>query len=242
MKEPTMSSRGLALSLFFLGLSVAAAQEVRQWTSASGKTIEAAFVEQKYGQVVLQPPAGERIKINLNQLSSADQIYVGSQGKPKYDGTTSATMTTTAEKPIPPELEALFGKKLVNAKGKKCSTAELAGKKIGIYFSASWCPPCRAFTPQLVAAYNQLQTEGKPFEVVLVTSDQSEADMKAYMKSHDMPWLAIPFGDKPINALKKKYGVAGIPTLVVVDAAGKTLSANARGAVMQDGAKAYDAW
>jgi cytochrome oxidase Cu insertion factor (SCO1/SenC/PrrC family) len=237
-----MPTRWITLLLFFLCLSLAAAQEVRTWTSASGKTIEAAFVEQKYGQVILQPPAGEQIKINLNQLSSADQIYVGSQGKPKYDGTTSATMVTTSEKTIPPELEALFGKRLVNAKGKKCSTAELTGKKIGIYFSASWCPPCRAFTPQLVAAYNQLQTEGKPFEVVLVTSDKDEASMKAYMKRHDMPWLAIPFGEKQIDALKKKYSVAGIPMLVVVDATGKTLSDKARGEVMQDGAKAYDAW
>jgi cytochrome oxidase Cu insertion factor (SCO1/SenC/PrrC family) len=228
--------------LFVYGITAvdASAQEIRTWTSASGKTIEAAFVEQKYDQVVLQTPAGEKIKIRLNQLSSADQIFVGSQGK--RDGTTSATMASTAEKAIPPELEALFGKRLVNAKGKKCSTAELAGKKIGIYFSASWCPPCRAFTPQLVAAYNQLQTEGKPFEVVLVSRDKDPSSMKAYMKSHDMPWLAVPFGDKPNEALMKKYGVTGIPMLVVVDSAGKTLSTKARGEVMTAGAKAFDAW
>jgi nucleoredoxin len=227
--------------LFSLCVQFATAQEVRTWTSASGKTIEAAFVEQKYGQVVLQPPAGERIKINLNQLSSTDQIYVGSQGKPA--GAPARASTGTADDaPIPPELEALFGKRLVNAKGKKCSTAVLAGKKIGIYFSASWCPPCRAFTPQLVAAYNQLQAEGKPFEIVFVSHDTDEAGMKGYMKSHDMPWLAVPFGDKPIAALKKKFSVAGIPTLVVVDAAGKTLSAQARGDVKNAGAKAFDAW
>ncbi|HAL92877.1 MAG TPA: hypothetical protein DCM68_07635, partial [Verrucomicrobia bacterium] len=144
--------------------------------------------------------------------------------------------------PIPPELEALFGKRLVNAKGKKVSTAELAGKKIGIYFSASWCPPCRAFTPLLVAAYNQIQTEGKPFEIVLVTSDQNEAAMEKYMKDHEMPWLAIPFGDKPIAALAKKYAVSGIPTLVIVDSAGKTLSPAATGEVRTKGAAAFDAW
>ena len=113
---------------------------------------------------------------------------------------------------------------------------------VRVTFSASWCPPCRAFTPLLIAAYNQLKAEGKPFEVVLVTSDQSEADMRAYMKGHDMPWLAVPFGDKPIDALKKKFGVAGIPKLVVVDSSGKTLSENARGEVAQNGAKAFDAW
>lgn len=236
-----MSIRWIVPLLIPLCLQFAAAQEVRTWTSASGKTIEAAFVEQKFGQVVLQPPEGGRIKINLNQLSSADQIYVGSQGKPA--GAPALAGAGTAEDaPVPPELEALFGKRLVNAKGKKTSTAVLAGKKIGIYFSASWCPPCRAFTPQLVAAYAQLQTEGKPFEIVFVSHDQNEAGMRDYMKRYEMPWLAVPFGDKPIDALKKRFGVAGIPTLVVVDSAGKTLSAQARGQVMQDGAKAFDRW
>jgi thiol-disulfide isomerase/thioredoxin len=221
-------------------MPVYAAQEIRTWTSASGKTIEASFVELKYGQVILQPPAGEPIKISLAKLSSADQIYVGSQSKPA--GTISAPPPAPGATTAAPELEALFGKRLVNAKGKKIPTADLAGKKIGIYFSASWCPPCRAFTPQLVAAYNQLQTEGKAFEVVLVSSDRDERSMEAYMKDHDMPWLAIPFGEKQIAALKQKFAVVGIPKLVVVDAAGATLSAEARGEVMATGAKAFDRW
>ena len=225
---------------FAVWLPIAAAQEVRTWTSASGKTLEAAFVELKYDQVVLQLPNGEKMKIRLNQLSSADQIYVGSRGRAGI--APGAAAAPAAEAEVPPALEALFGKRLVNAKGKKVSAATLAGKKIGIYFSASWCPPCRAFTPQLVAAYRQLQSEGQPFEVVLVPSDQTEAAMEKYMKDHDMPWLAVPFGDKHVQALKEKFAVAGIPKLVVVDAQGQTLSAEARGEVTAQGAAAYAGW
>jgi len=29
----------------------------------------------------------------------------------------------------------------------------LAGKKVLVYFSAHWCPPCRGFTPLLKEAY-----------------------------------------------------------------------------------------
>lgn len=231
----------IALLLLSTSIPLACAQEIRTWTSASGKTLEAAFVEQKFGQVVLQPAEGEKIKINLNQLSGADQIYVGRQGQPPAAGPLPGP-ASAGDKPVPAALKDLFGAKLVNARGKSVSTAELDGKKIGVYFSASWCPPCRAFTPLLVAAYNELKTAGKPFEVVLVTSDKSEADMRAYMKGHDMPWLAVPFGDKPIDALKKKFVVAGIPKLVVIDSSGKTLSENARGEVSQNGAKAFDAW
>ena len=221
---------------FAVWLPIAAAQEIRTWTSASGKTLEATFVELKYDQVVLQLPNGQKMKIRLNQLSSADQIYVGGRDR------AGAAAASAAEAEVPPALEALFGKRLVNAKGKKVSAATLAGKKIGIYFSASWCPPCRAFTPQLVAAYRQLQTEGQPFEVVLVPSDQTEAAMEKYMKDHDMPWLAVPFGDKHVQALKEKFAVAGIPKLVVVDAQGQTRSSEARGEVAAQGAAAYAGW
>lgn len=221
---------------FAVWLPIAAAQEIRTWTSASGKTLEATFVELKYDQVVLQLPNGQKMKIRLNQLSRADQIYVGGRDR------AGAAAASAAEAEVPPALEALFGKRLVNAKGKKVSAATLAGKKIGIYFSASWCPPCRAFTPQLVAAYRQLQSEGQPFEVVLVPSDQTEAAMEKYMKDHDMPWLAVPFGDKHVQALKEKFAVAGIPKLVVVDAQGQTRSSEARGEVAAQGAAAYAGW
>ena len=200
-------------------------------------------MELKYDLVVLRSSAGELIKIRLNQLSGADQVYVRSQARPGGTGVPAiGGSAAAAEKPIPPALEELLGKRLVGEQVKRMGTGELAGKKIGIYFSASWCPPCRAFTPQLVAAYNQLRTDGKPFEVVLVTSDQTEAAMEKYMKDYDMPWVAVPFGDKRIDELKKKFSVSGIPKLVVIDDTGKTLSADARGQVMQKGASAFEEW
>ena len=38
---------------------------------------------------------------------------------------------------------------LVNARGEVVSAASLAGKVVGFYCSASWCGPCRSFTPRL---------------------------------------------------------------------------------------------
>jgi len=228
------------LAAVLLSAALARAQEVRTWTSARGATLEASFVSESFGQVVLQRPDGEQMRIRLNQLSSADQAYVGQQrtGSPAA----SAGTSEPGEAEAPPALEELLGSRLENAKGHRVSPATLAGKKIGLYFSASWCPPCRKFTPMLIEAYNQLQAEGKPFEVVLVTHDRDKASMRNYMKSHDMPWLAVPFGRKPIDALKEKYAVAGIPKLVIINDAGETLSTDARGPVMTQGAAADESW
>ena len=44
-------------------------------------------------------------------------------------------------------------------------------KYVGIYFSAHWCPPCKAFTPVLTDFYNSVNKNGKIFEVIFVSSD-----------------------------------------------------------------------
>lgn len=73
----------------------------------------------------------------------------------------------------------------------------LSGKYIGLYFSASWCPPCRRFTPKLVQCFNNLRRMGKPFEIVLVSSDRSPDDYKRYLDN--MPWLALPFAERRLK-------------------------------------------
>mmetsp|Transcript_37731 Transcript_37731/g.48850 ORF Transcript_37731/g.48850 Transcript_37731/m.48850 type:complete len:337 (+) Transcript_37731:377-1387(+) len=50
-----------------------------------------------------------------------------------------------------------------------------------------------------------------------------------------MPWLALPFNDRTRKAeLSKKYKVQGIPTLVLIDETGKTITLDGRSAVTND--------
>lgn len=42
----------------------------------------------------------------------------------------------------------------------------------GFYFSANWCPPCRAFTPQLAEVYHIIRRREPGFEIVFVSSDR----------------------------------------------------------------------
>ena len=150
--------------------------------------------------------------------------------------------TLRAEEEAKPSIQDAFGATLINAQGEEVDTASLAGKKIGLYFSAQWCPPCRAFTPVLVQTYNELKEQGKPFELIFVSSDRSEEAMFKYMADYGMNWLALPFGDARRAALRSKHGVRGIPTLIIVDENGQTLSANGTAEVSAHGAAAFDNW
>lgn len=131
----------------------------------------------------------------------------------------------------PPLFDMFSGIELVDNKGEvKTSITEVAEKNtvLGLYFSAHWCGPCRMFTPKLIEAYKQLAKDGKKMQIVFCSSDQDEDAMKSYFSS--MPWLALPYKHQDlVKKLKQRFGVRGIPTLVLVDAQGNTISTEGRG-------------
>jgi nucleoredoxin len=96
-------------------------------------------------------------------------------------------------------------------------------KYIAIYYSAHWCPPCRAFTPKLVEWYNEFKPKHKNFELVFASSDKDEAAMLEYMTEMKMPWPAIRFSEKKESGVDE-YAADGIPYLVLLNAEGKNLT------------------
>lgn len=92
-----------------------------------------------------------------------------------------------------------------------------------LYYSAHWCPPCRAFTPKLVDWYKAFKAKHDNFELVFVSSDKSEEAQIDYMKEAGMPWPAAKLASKS-DPNFKKYAASGIPYLVLIDENGKDLT------------------
>ena len=91
-----------------------------------------------------------------------------------------------------------------------------------IYTSASWCQPCRGFTPSLVGFYNSTKNfYGDQYEMILCSWDESKSKMIDYMLEEKMPWYGNWSNRK--SSSWRKYQGNGIPCLVVVDRNGNTL-------------------
>eukprot|EP00933_Yihiella_yeosuensis_P043135 TRINITY_DN3787_c0_g2_i1.p1 TRINITY_DN3787_c0_g2~~TRINITY_DN3787_c0_g2_i1.p1 ORF type:complete len:139 (+),score=30.91 TRINITY_DN3787_c0_g2_i1:89-505(+) len=126
----------------------------------------------------------------------------------------------------------LFGEELTGKDGVVKTSDALAGKAhVMVYFSAHWCPPCRGFTPQLAEAYTKSAAD-KNIEVVFISSDRDEAGFAEYFG--EMPWLALPFADRDRKGkLAEKFGVRGIPMLVVLSPEGELVTTEGRGQVAE---------
>lgn len=113
-------------------------------------------------------------------------------------------------------------------------TAEVvAGKKLVLlYFSASWCPPCKLFTPVLSVVYEDAKEDEDAVEIVYIASDFDEPSFAEYFAKQ--PWAALPFvpNGKLAQELGRTFGVRGIPTLVALDGTdGALLTTDARSMV-----------
>ena len=136
-------------------------------------------------------------------------------------------------------LGELLPEKLVDAEGNEVELSSLEGKLVALYFSAQWCPPCRAFTPGLVEFRNENADE---FQVVFISSDRSAADMQKYMKDYKMDFLAVPYTAPARGTLGRHFGVRGIPTLIILDDKGNVISRDGRGDLTRDREGALAAW
>ena len=106
--------------------------------------------------------------------------------------------------------------------GSTVDLAKLRGKVVLVDFWATWCPPCRAEVPNVVATYQKYHDKG--FEVVGISLDGNKDSLLAFTQANGMVWPQYFDGKLWENKISTAYNITSIPTMWLLDKKGMYVS------------------
>lgn len=110
--------------------------------------------------------------------------------------------------------------------GREVDLAALKGKVVLVDFWATWCGPCVAELPKVLAAYKELNPKG--FEIVGISFDQDRAKLDKFVQNRQMPWPQYFDGKGWENDFGRRFGITSIPAMWLIGKDGKLVDLNAR--------------
>ena len=106
--------------------------------------------------------------------------------------------------------------------GTPIKVSDYRGKMLVLNFCAKWCGFCEPEIPFLKEVYEEHHDKG--LEVIGVSLDKSEAELREYIEEHEIPWPQIFDGKGWQTELAQYFGINGIPSQWLIDRDGKIIS------------------
>ncbi|MSP84409.1 MAG: AhpC/TSA family protein [Flavobacteriaceae bacterium] len=118
-----------------------------------------------------------------------------------------------------------------NPEGKSISLKESLGKVTIIDFWASWCNPCRAENPIIVALYNEFHTKG--LNIISISLDKDAKKWKEAIAKDKLTWNQVSNLKDFQDPIALTYGINAIPSNYIIDAKGTIVAKDLRGAELK---------
>ncbi len=176
-----------------------------------------------------------KAKAEFNQLVDRPNQFLAEAAKIKV------AFCELAQKPLELSFTALDGRTV--------DLAALRGNVVLLDFWATWCGPCLEELPTVKKVYEEFHSRG--FEVIGISLEDAGLDPKdtlderalklkdsrrnlaRFVAKQQLPWPQYFDGQAWDNVLRKKFGVSAIPTMYLLDQAGRIVTPDAFGDALE---------
>ena len=135
--------------------------------------------------------------------------------RPDAAGVQAITLSASPTGPAPRLEREAPDFSLRTLDGKEVQLSDFRGRPVWINFWATWCPPCRAETPDIQEVYENHESDG--LVVLAISIGESPSTVSDYVKRTG---TTLTTGVDQTTSIAAQYRIVGIPTHFFIDREG----------------------